>query len=110
MNKADPSFSGHLTYGPYDTLPAGQYQVTITYSSREKKAVHVGIWDIALALPSEARVLTHGPILGTDGVEKNIEGTFDVPNEFAMSDFEARTYSLDNTELTVLNIRVTRIR
>jgi hypothetical protein len=110
MNKADPSSSGHLTYGPYDTLPAGQYQVTITYSSREKKAVHVGIWDIALALPSEARVLTHGPILGTDGMEKNIEGTFDVPNEFAMSDFEARTYSLDNTDLTVLNIRVTRLR
>lgn len=110
MSKVDPGSAGHLTYGPYETLPAGQYQVTITYSSREKIHAKVGLWDVALALPNEARVLVDGLIQGTDGVEKNIVGNFDVPDKFAMSDFEARTYSLSNTELTVLNIQVTRLK
>jgi len=76
MQKKDNAMSGHVTFGPYEELPAGQYTFEIAYSSAASKGDIVGDWDVVIALPDEAKILKNGPLTGTDGAFERLVGNF----------------------------------
>lgn len=108
MEKGDINSSGHITYGPYERLPTGQYTFEISYSSSAANADTVGDWDVVLALPKEAKVLKNGLISGTDGLTKKITGEFSIDSIHNMEKFEIRTLAQQNFDLKIIYIRLER--
>ena len=110
MQKKDNTQSGYVTFGPYERLPTGQYTFEIAYSSAANKGEIVGDWDVALALPSEVKVLKNGPITGTDRATAKVVGNFALDSGQDLEKVEIRTLARPNVDLKVITLRVDRVR
>ena len=109
MEKQDLAASGHLTYGPYDRLPAGRYVFEIAYASADAKTSTVGEWDIVLALPDTAKVLAKGVLQGTAAQTEKIKGEFIVDPKEDMKNFEVRTLAHPQLHLKIIDVRIDRV-
>ncbi|UMR32525.1 hypothetical protein MJ904_10270 [Massilia sp. MB5] len=110
MIKEKNALSGHITFGPYEQLPAGQYSFEIAYSSTASKGDTVGDWDVVLALPKEAKVLKNGLITGTEGAAGKVVGEFALDAGQNMEKFEIRTLVRPNVDLKIIHLRVDRMQ
>lgn len=110
MEKQDIAAAGHLTYGPYDRLPAGRYAFEIAYASAAAKTSTVGEWDIVLALPDSARILGKGELSGTGAQAERIKGEFTVGPEEGMEKFEVRTLARPQLDLKIIEVRIDRLQ
>lgn len=108
--KSDPAQEGFVTFGPYETLPAGEYAFEITYVSSKPATAVAGEWDIALALPNEAKRLLAGQLNGTDGAPKQVTGIFSIEKKFDMTKIEVRTRSDKGGTMKVVALSLTRTR
>jgi hypothetical protein len=104
----DRNTAGYLSFGPYIILPPGRYHYVIDYASDTDPARQVGRWDISLggakaSMPSIAA----GPLSGTAGQAKRIEG------EFAAGDWNApleiRTFFTGGDDLQLIGITLDKI-
>lgn len=93
---ADGTNAGVLTYGPYATLNAGRYEVTIKYESESE----AGSWDVI----STAGVLATGSIPDSHGAVGDIVVTIDLPND--ANDFQVRTFYSGHGRLAVESLRI----
>jgi len=108
--KSDPTQEGFVTFGPYETLPAGEYAFEITYASSKPATAVAGEWDIALALKDEAKRLVAGELDGTDGAPKQVTGKFSIEGKFNMTKIEVRTRSNQGGTMKVMAVRLARTR
>lgn len=108
MIKAAPYRSGHLTYGPYEPLPAGTYRAEIGYSSTEKDIA--GDWDISIAYPGNTDLVAKGLLHGTQGENGKVTGEFTVKEATFMGKVEIHTFSHHHLDLKVSYVRLTRLR
>jgi hypothetical protein len=108
MVKAAPYRSGHLTYGPYVRLPAGQYHVEIGYASTEKDIA--GDWDVAISYPDGTHVVAKGLLHGTDSAKGIVKGNFTVDDSEPMGSAEVHTFSHHHLDLKVNYVRISRLR
>jgi Family of unknown function (DUF6311) len=95
-----PTEAGWLSFGPFLSLPAGQYRYAITYSSHASEAIQTGNWDIVL---ENEKILKSGKLVGTQGLKQRIEGVFNIDAQDAGKQFEIRTYYLAKGDLQILN-------
>jgi hypothetical protein len=109
VEKSDPGQDGFLTFGPYETLPAGTYAYEVEYASSKPTTEVAGEWDIALALPTEAKRLQAGALPGTDGKLVKIGGKFTVPKEHDRARIEIRHLSNKGGTMKVASLRLTRL-
>jgi hypothetical protein len=107
MRKKNIAQSGHLTYGPYKELPAGQYNFEIAFSSTAAKIDTAGNWGVTVSLPNEVRIIKNGLIKGSGGNTEKITGSFTLASS---QKIEIRTWAQKNMDLKVIYIRVIRVR
>ncbi|MFC4930356.1 hypothetical protein [Massilia sp. GCM10023247] len=110
VEKRDPRLSGHLTYGPYEPLPAGEYALQIRYASAEGETGVVGAWDVALQLPGEVVVANAGQLTGTRALPARMSAWFSIAPAHAMAPVEIRTTAHEGKSLRVDSIELTRLR
>lgn len=108
MQKKDNAMSGHLTFGPYEQLQAGQYTFQIAYSSTASKGDTVGDWDVVIALPNEAKILKNGPLTGTDGTSERLVGNFTLDSGKDLEKIEIRTLARSNVDLKIIRLQINR--
>ena len=65
-----------LSFGPYELLPPGKYQIEFFYSSPNSSDEKAGGWDIS---PSGNGILAHGDLSGSNGLLTSAIGHFTVP-------------------------------
>lgn len=92
--------AGWLSFGPFLSLPAGQYRYAFTYTSQAASDVHTGNWDIAV---ENERILASGKLVGTQGKTQKIEGVLTITPENAGKSFEMRTYYLAKGDLQIVS-------
>jgi hypothetical protein len=107
MRKKNIAQSGHLTYGPYKELPAGQYNFEIAFSSTAAKIDTAGNWGVTVSLPNEVRIIKNGLIKGSGGNTEKATGNFTLASS---QKIEIRTWAQKNMDLKVIYIRVIRVR
>jgi hypothetical protein len=72
---------GHLTYGPYLPLAAGEYAFEIDYRSSADAASNAGRWDVAARLGADEQVIATGGIPGTANNVSVLAGRFSMPSK-----------------------------
>lgn len=87
---------GALTYGPYASMDAGKYQVTIQYQSQGE----TGVWDVV----SDRTSLVKGPIPDSRGAIADITTTINLPD--GAEGFQVRTFYSGHGRLTVFSLRL----
>jgi hypothetical protein len=99
----DRQQAGHLSFGPYIILPQGRYHYAIDYASDSDPKQQVGRWDISLGgSKAGTPAIAAGPIAGTAGQARRIEGEFDVGNWNAP--LEIRTFFTGGGDLQLIAI------
>lgn len=106
----DPRLSGHLTYGPYEPLPAGEYALEIRYASAEGDTGVAGAWDVALQLPGKVVVANAGQLAGTRASPARMSARFSIAAAHAMAPVEIRTTVHEGKSLRIDSIALTRLR
>lgn len=95
-----------LSFGPSMPLPLGKYKYNLTYSSAEKADKTVGNWDVVLqqgGAGNEQRLFS-GPLTGTSGINRLIEGEFIISHSQETMPLEIRTFYLANGDLQLVSI------
>lgn len=108
--KSDPQQEGFVTAGPYEALPVGEYAVEITYSSSMRAGEAAGEWEVALALPTEAKRILAGWFDGTSGQPQQVTGKFSIEKKFDMTKIDIRTLSRKGGTLKLTSLRLTRLK
>lgn len=110
VEKRDRAEAGHLTYGPYEALPAGDYSVDIRYTSAEPTTDVPGTWDIAVVDPQGSTVLAQGPLEGSGAAVARVAAEFSIDAAHAMHLVEIRTVAYADKSLQVESIELRRLR
>ena len=92
--------AGWLSFGPFLSLPTGEYRYAISYSSDISAETHTGNWEIVL---ENEKILKSGKLVGTEGKIQRIEGIFDIEAQDADKPFEIRTFYLAKGDLQIVN-------
>ncbi len=100
---------GLLTFGPYVSVPEGEYRFNIRYFSPATSTEKIGDWDVIVASPEKAEQLQQGSMVGTNGRDLEISGSFNISKEYADGNVEIRTISNGSNALTVIEITLTRV-
>lgn len=104
------SQAGVVTFGPYESLPQGQYQFDIQYLSPDFYLKDIGSWNVLIMVDKGRREpLQHGKIIGTNNNVSNISGSFTVSDRQNNGLMEIRTMANSNTSLTVFKITLTKV-
>lgn len=94
------SEAGWLSFGPFLSLPTGNYSYSMTYSSNVSPETHTGNWEIVL---ENEKILKSGKLSGTHGKIQRIEGVFSIDAQDAGKSFEIRTFYLAKGDLQIVN-------
>jgi hypothetical protein len=82
---------GYLSYGPYITLPAGEYELQLNYLSQSPNDVQVGHWDmVAEGASGQPITLANGPVYGSGSIDGLIK--YPVRLDAAMHKVELRLF------------------
>jgi Family of unknown function (DUF6311) len=92
--------AGWLSFGPFLSLPVGQYRYSLNYSSNDVSSVQTGNWEIVL---ENEKILKSGKLIGTQGSVQRIEGIFSIDAQDAGKPFEFRTFYLAKGDLQIVN-------
>jgi Family of unknown function (DUF6311) len=92
--------AGWLSFGPFLSLPVGQYRYSMTYSSNVSSDSQTGNWEIVL---ENEKILKSGKLIGTQGNVQRIEGIFSIDAQDAGKPFEFRTFYLAKGDLQIVN-------
>jgi Family of unknown function (DUF6311) len=92
--------AGWLSFGPFLSLPIGEYRYSMTYSSNISPDTHTGNWEIVL---ENEKILKSGKLMGTQGKTQRVEGTFSIEAQDAGKPFEIRTFYLAKGDLQIVN-------
>lgn len=92
--------AGWLSFGPFLSLPVGQYRYSLNYSSNDVSSVQTGNWEIIL---ENEKILKSGKLIGTQGSVQRIEGIFSIDAQDAGKPFEFRTFYLAKGDLQIVN-------
>jgi hypothetical protein len=92
--------AGWLSFGPFLSLPVGQYRYSLNYSSNDVSSVQTGNWEIVL---ENEKILKSGKLIGTQGSVHRIEGIFSIDAQDAGKPFEFRTFYLAKGDLQIVN-------
>ena len=92
--------AGWLSFGPFLSLPTGNYSYSMTYSSNVSPEIHTGNWDIVL---ENEKILSSGKLMGTQGKNQRIEGIFSIEAKDAGRSFELRTFYLAMGDLQLIS-------
>lgn len=109
VQKSAPDQDGFLSFGPYQSLPAGTYAYEVEYASSKAANEIAGEWDVALALPKEAKRLQAGALRGTGGELRKLSGKFTVPKEYDMARIEIRHLSNKGGTMKIVSLSITRL-
>jgi hypothetical protein len=107
--KKDPAQAGYLTFGPYEALPAGKYFFEIEYLSSKDISDIAGIWDIVIALPTEAKIIAEGDLSGTNNKINKISGFFTLEQKYDMDRIEIRTLAYKDGVMRLDYIKIKRL-
>jgi hypothetical protein len=110
VEKRDRALAGHLTFGPYEPLPAGKYSLEIRYASPEAKSVAPGDWDVAIPLMQGSLVVARGQLKGSAGGPASISADFTIDAAQAMQPVEIRTATYAGKLLQIDWIELKRTR
>jgi Family of unknown function (DUF6311) len=91
---------GWLSFGPFLSLPKGDYRYSITYTSDVSAETHTGNWEIVL---ENEKILKSGKLVGTEGKIQRVEGIFKIEAQDAGRPFELRTFYLAKGDLKIVN-------
>jgi hypothetical protein len=92
--------AGWLSFGPFLSLPTGQYRYSLNYSSNVDPSVQTGNWEIVL---ENEKILKSGKLIGTQGSVQRVEGLFSIDAQDAGKPFEIRTFYLAKGDLQIVN-------
>lgn len=101
---------GFLSYGPYLTVGPGRYHFTLQYRSDREPGQEAGWWDVFAhgTGPQGEKQLKTGKLEGSAGVERTIEGDFDILTPG--TSIEIRTFFGGTGRLDVRRITLNRLR
>ncbi|MCB1778136.1 MAG: hypothetical protein KDI50_11945, partial [Candidatus Competibacteraceae bacterium] len=107
--KTDLAQAGYLTFGPYETLPSGEYFFEIEYMSSKNISDTAGVWDIVIALPTQAKIVAKGDLPGTDNKINKISGLFTLEQKHDMDRVEIRTFAYKDGVMRVDYLKIKRL-
>lgn len=110
IEKKNLSDAGYLTFGPYESLPAGDYHFEFEYSSTGGGEDVSGKWDTVIARPQEAKVVREGLVMGTNNQVGKLSGDFSVSHNFDQGKIEIRFYASQDSALSVKSLRLARVK
>lgn len=102
---SESSSSGFLSYGPYISLPQGEYKVTIRYDSLSSSDKKVGWWDV-VSNRGKKKFLRQ-KIFGSEGERGILNATFH--SDGLTRDFEFRVFFAGEGDLQLHGIQVDKI-
>jgi hypothetical protein len=100
------SEAGWLSFGPFLSLPTGNYSYSMSYLSDASAETQTGNWEIVL---ENKKILRSGKFNGTQGKIQRIEGTVYIEGQDAGKPFEFRTYYLAKGDLQIVNSSIQKI-
>ena len=106
LKPKDSTREGWLSFGPTVALPVGTYRYAIEYVSDAATDQRIGNWDVVL---QNQKKLAAGPLLGTKGATRRLEGLITVTPENADESFEIRTYFLAKGDLQVVSSALQKV-
>ncbi len=110
LTKRSPELSGYLTYGPYERLPAGEYNFTLRYTSSAAPERTVGRWDVIIPITDNYQKLTKGKLKGSRGQVQTLSANFTIEPFYHLNEVEIRTYARRNTDISVLELTISKLR
>lgn len=94
--------AGFLSFGPYIRLPPGCYRYVIDYASNAELTRQVGRWDVSVSSGKANKEISAGPLHGTAGAVKHIDGIFNAKD--GKAPLEIRTFFMGNGDLQIIGI------
>ena len=101
--------AGHLTFGPYATLPSGEYEMKIEYISSLSTSEIAGYWDIVSLTKSGSKILKRDNISGTNKNSMSVVSNF-TWSELHKSKIEIRSFYNGVGDLTIKSLTIQRIK
>lgn len=106
---------GYLTFGPYESLPAGTYKAEVDYDNYSTqtngfigKDGVIGEWDVVVALADKAVPLYKEPIVISEDTPR-LKAKFEVPKMYDGEKIEVRTFSNGLAGLRVNSVTIERL-
>jgi hypothetical protein len=96
------STQGFITYGPYVTLPKGNYKFEVSYISSEPYAKKSGKWDVVVS----GKVLNNGDIYGSCNTNAIISDYFNISEKYSNKKIEIRNYYNGVGSLVIKNLTI----
>lgn len=106
MEKKSIEQAGFLTFGPYESLPPGEYRLTISYTSTESEQNDAGEWDALLG----STVLAKGVLHGSRGELGEVRAQISVLAGQEPGKLEVRNQAYAQKDLSIQSLRVERLR
>lgn len=107
--KRAPALQGFLSYGPYVTLPAGNYRASVQYASQGGPGTRVGHWDVAVTVAGRLKVLTAPSLPGTDSLPSQATTRFKISQSQAAGLVEVRTFAESSGDLRIDVVEIERV-
>lgn len=102
--------AGVLSFGPYASLPVGNYSFEIKYKSPQATTQVLGTWDVHIGLAAGgAKVLSEGNINGSTGATNTIQGKFAMTAPYVNEKVEIRTQTNGKGGISLESVVITRI-
>jgi hypothetical protein len=92
--------AGWMSFGPFLSLPTGNYRYSISYLSNTSTEIQTGNWEIVL---ENKKILKSRKLFGSLGQTTKLEGVFSIDAEDAGKSFEMRSYYLAKGDLQIVN-------
>lgn len=109
IESTDRNQSGHVSFGPYASLPSGRYSFEIEYASSKNKSEPAGYWDVVISLPHKEKLLAQGFLLGTDSKTEKISGTFTLGDAYDREKIEVRTFAQQGGTMKINYLIIKRL-
>lgn len=108
LSKITPK-SGYLTFGPYQSLPAGTYRFTLDYKSTKTENELAGRIEVVTAAHVPPTPLSVQPLMGTKNIKRIISGEFMLSQEHHLEKIEIRTYANENQSIKLYRLDLKRL-
>ena len=102
----DKAQEGWLSFGPFVYLPVGRYHYTIDYASTALPTQQVGDWDVKL---ENTKTLVAGPLTGTAGQARRLQGVINIDATDAGKPLEIRTHYLAQGDLQLISTSLQQV-
>lgn len=109
MVKREPTSQGFLTFGPYISLPAGNYRARLQYAGQADAGTRLGHWDVAVTTDGKLQVLSDQDLIATHAQTSMADVAFSIGKTQAGGLVEVRVFSDTPLDMRIAALQIERM-